>query len=97
MRRAVPSDATPRERLLQKGRVLDQRYPRLDLLRALRERHVKHVLDDYCLRYFNTARPHQGLGQRIPASTPRQTCGDASQVVAMPVLGGLHHDYRAAA
>ena len=23
-------------------------------------------------RYFNTMRPHQGLGQRMPASTPRQ-------------------------
>ncbi len=46
---------------------------------------------------FNTARPHQGLGQRIPVSTPRQTCSDVSKVVAIPVLGGLHHDYRATA
>jgi hypothetical protein len=59
-------------------------------------RHMKSVLDQYSFRYFNTARPHQGLGQRISVSTPRQTCSDASKVVAIPVLGGLHHDHRAA-
>ena len=58
---------------------------------------MKSVLEEYSFRYFNTMRPHQGLAQRIPVSTPRQTCSDASKVVAIPVLGGLHHDYRAAA
>ena len=42
-------------------------------------------------------RPHRGLGQRIPASTTRKTSSDASEVVAVPILGGLHHGYRAAA
>ena len=69
----------------------------LDHVIVLGERHLKFVLEEYSFRYFNTARPHQGLGQRIPVSTPRQPCSDASKVVAMPVLGGLHHDYRAAA
>ena len=57
---------------------------------------MKSVLWEYA-RYFNTMRPHQGLGQRIPVSTPRQTCSDAGEVVAIPVLGGLHHHYRTAA
>ena len=57
---------------------------------------MQRVLGEYA-RYFNTMRPHQELGQRIPVSTPRQTCSDASKVVAMPILGGPHHDYRAAA
>ena len=69
----------------------------LDHIILIGERHMKHVLDEFCLRYFNTRRPHQGLAQRIPVSTPRQTCSDASKVVAMPVLGGLHHDYQVAA
>ena len=74
--------------------------PHLPALRLGRcrvgERHLRSVLSEY-VRYFYVMRPHQGLGQRILASTPRQISGDASRVVANPVLGGLHHDYRAAA
>jgi putative transposase len=69
----------------------------LDHIMILGERHMKSVLEEYSFRYFNTMRPHQGLAQRIPVSTPRQTCSDAGKVVAIAVLGGLHHDYRAAA
>jgi hypothetical protein len=46
--------------------------------------------------YFNHARPHQGIRQQIPAllmfSAP-----PPNQVIAFPVLGGLHHDYQRAA
>jgi hypothetical protein len=44
--------------------------------------------------YFNYARPHQGIEQRIPC---RQGSRDRSlargKVVSRPLLGGLHHDY----
>jgi hypothetical protein len=33
----------------------------------------------------------------LPTSTPQRICADASKVAAMPVLGRIHHDYRAAA
>ena len=69
----------------------------LDHVIILGEQHMKSVLDEYCVRYFNTARPHQSLGQRIPVPASRKTCSDPSKVIALPVLGGLHHDYRAAA
>ena len=69
----------------------------LDHVIILGERHMKRVLEEYSFRYFNTMRPHQGLAQRIPVPIPRQISGDASKVVAIPVLGGLHHDYSAAA
>jgi hypothetical protein len=69
----------------------------LDHIIILGERHMKSVLEEYSFRYFNSMRPHQGLAQRIPVSAPRQTCSDASKVIAIPVLGGLHHDYRAVA
>jgi putative transposase len=69
----------------------------LDHIIILGERHMKSVLKEYSFRYFNTIRPHQGLAQRIPVPASRTTCSDASRVVAIPVLGGLHHDYSAAA
>ena len=68
----------------------------LDHVIVVGERHLKSLLSEYA-RYFSAMRPHQGLGQRIPVPTRRQTRKDIGKVIAIPVLGGLHHDYRAAA
>ena len=69
----------------------------LDHVMILGEAHLQHVLAEYALSYFNTARPHQGLGQQIPVSGERLRTQFTGSVTAIPVLGGLHHDYRAAA
>ena len=69
----------------------------LDHVIILGERHLLHVLREYAVSYFNEARPHQGLGQRIPVPAHRTPFAAGGSVVAVPVLGGLHHDYRAAA
>jgi transposase InsO family protein len=69
----------------------------LDHLIILSETHLRHVLADYALSYFNTARPHQGIGQRIPVPGERVRARFVGPVTALPVLGGLHHDYRVAA
>ncbi|HEY5373067.1 MAG TPA: integrase core domain-containing protein [Polyangiaceae bacterium] len=61
------------------------------------ERHLEHVLKEYCFNYFNVARPHQGIGQRVPTARVIKGPTDLTGVVTIPVLGGLHHDYRAAA
>jgi len=69
----------------------------LDHFFIFQEQQLHRLLTGYIL-YFNQARPHQGLGQRIPDPTvpsaplPNQP----NQVIAIPVLGGLHHDYRQA-
>ncbi len=69
----------------------------LDHLLILHERQLYRVLRAYCA-YFNTARPHQGMGQAIPETTgPVGTRHPAGPVVSLPILGGLHHDYRRAA
>jgi putative transposase len=61
------------------------------------ERHLRRVLTEY-LAYFNQWRPHRSIGQRAPCApvskTPESQRGN---VVAVPVLGGLHHVYQLAA
>jgi len=69
----------------------------LDHLLILHEGQLCRVLRAYCA-YFNTARPHQGIGQVIPETTGQGgTLHPAAPVVSLSVLGGLHHDYRRAA
>jgi hypothetical protein len=69
----------------------------LDHILVLGEGQLRHVLREYA-DYFNTARPHQGIGQAIPdrrRSAPH--CYPTAPIVSTPVLGGLHHAYRRAA
>ncbi len=67
----------------------------LDHFLILHEKQLHRLLKNYVL-YFNQARPHQGLGQQIPEpailSTPPPN--QPGQVLSVPVLGGLYHDYR---
>ena len=62
----------------------------LDKLLIFNEAHLRRVMRDY-IAYYNTARPHQGIGQRMPIPRPLpDTCGP---VRCRPVLGGIIHDY----
>ena len=67
----------------------------LDHLLIFREKQLQRVLNAY-IAYFNQARPHQGIQQQIPApsGSSRSTPHEGSRVVAVPILAGLHHDYR---
>jgi Alcohol dehydrogenase GroES-like domain/Integrase core domain len=69
----------------------------LDHMMTLGERHLEQVLEEYCLRYFNAARPHRGLDQHVPTPEIRTGCTTGSAIRSVSVLGGLHHDYRTAA
>jgi transposase InsO family protein len=69
----------------------------LDHILILGERHLRQVLCDYT-RSFNRARPHQGIQQAIPEPLPGTRVGHGvGPIRAIPVLGGLHHDYQRAA
>ncbi len=67
----------------------------LDHVIVLGERHLLRVLREY-VAYFNEVRPHQGLGQAVPAAAAN-TGPPIGSLTCEPVLGGLHHSYGRAA
>lgn len=70
----------------------------LDHIVILSERQLHRVLKEYVETYFNRARPHQGLCQRIPIYAKSRSSSETGRTVAaIPRLGGLHHEYRWAA
>jgi len=75
--------------------LLSVRRECLDHVLILSEKQLHRVLRSYVV-YFNRARPHQGIQQQIPElpepSAPPHN--QSEKVIAVPVLGGLHHDYR---
>jgi putative transposase len=61
------------------------------------ERHLYEVIKEY-VGFFNEARPHQGIEPRIPVQAQSEGMRDGpGKIISLPVLGGLHHDYRRAA
>jgi len=78
------------------GQIVELRRESLDHLIILSQTQLRYVLAEYALSHFNSARPHEGIGQRIPVLGERVRTRFAGLVTACPVLGGLHY-YRAAA
>ena len=73
----------------------------LDRVLILGEGHLRAVLTEYQVHY-NTARPHQGIAQRLPddePGAPRATMTDVDSegIRRRPVLGGLINEYARAA
>ncbi|TET51219.1 MAG: hypothetical protein E3J64_07255 [Anaerolineales bacterium] len=52
-----------------------------------------HRLVTEFVEHFNHARPHQGIGLRIPARFDQDDHPQLGRVASTPVLGGLHHSY----
>jgi putative transposase len=58
----------------------------LDYMLILSERHLRRIVTE-CITYFNQARPHQGINQRIP-DAPQLPNHPDGKIVGVPVLGG---------
>jgi putative transposase len=69
----------------------------LDRMLIWNERHLRRVLTEF-IRWYNQGRVHQGLNG-IPDPDPAlaEAKPSSGKLVAIPVLNGLHHDYRLAA
>ena len=61
----------------------------LDHVAVFGERHLRHLLKAY-QKYYNEARTHLSLEKDAPIPRAVQAIG---QTLAVPVLGGLHHQY----
>jgi hypothetical protein len=59
----------------------------LDHVVLFGERHLRHLLKSY-QKYYNEARTHLSLQKAVPRAV--QTVG---QMLAVRILGGLHHQY----
>jgi hypothetical protein len=66
----------------------------LDRVLILSERHLHSVLTEYQAHY-NTARPHQGIVQRVPDGGHLTVADlEREQIHRKPVLSGLINEYR---
>jgi putative transposase len=72
----------------------------LDRTLILGQAHLRAVLAEY-QEHYNAARPHQGIGQRVPGADPgpRVTAPNPGtwQIRRKPVLDGLINEYERAA
>lgn len=67
----------------------------LDFFMILSERHLAKVLKEY-MQFYNNSRPHQGIDQQRPIE-PKTLPATKGEILAFPILGGLHHNYQRAA
>jgi hypothetical protein len=65
----------------------------LEHIIILGEAHLRSVVTEY-VRHFNGQHPHQGIQQRTPLGKGLQPSNSTGNVVAIPVLNGLHHHYQ---
>src|SRR5262245_19203151 len=87
---------SPRANAIAERWVRSVRTECLDHVFILNERHLQRALAEYVC-YFNDWRPHRSLRQRAPCAPPvpeSDRSAESREIIAIPVLGGLHHIYQ---
>lgn len=87
----VTTPASPWENAYVERVIGSIRRECLDRLIVLNETHLRRVLKEY-LSYYHDHRTHLGL-DRDTRTTRQVECRGKGNVVALPLLGGLHHRY----
>jgi hypothetical protein len=64
----------------------------LDHVIVLNQRHLRRILKEY-FEYYHEARTHLGLGKDSPVPREVERPSAGADVVAEPMVGGLHHRY----
>ena len=85
----------PRANAICERFLLSVRGECLDHVLILYEKQLHRVLRAY-IDYFNLARPHQGIHQQVPDREFTLVSSDqhGTRIISVPILGGLHHEYR---
>jgi putative transposase len=88
---------TPRMNAICERLIGTLRREILDRVLILGQAHLRAVLTEYQAHY-NTARPHQGIAQRVPANerhtdSATQTTPGTGQIRRKPLLNGLINEY----
>jgi len=87
----------PRANAIAERWVRSVRHECLDHLLILGRRHLEHVLREY-LAHYNAERPHRSLALAAPAREPPPIGASAPvDIRRRDVLGGVIHEYYAAA
>ncbi|MGB5502707.1 MAG: integrase core domain-containing protein, partial [Polyangiales bacterium] len=63
----------------------------LDHVIVLGEQHLRRILRKY-LEYYHRSRTHLALDKDAPEPRKRESI-DGGNVIALPMVGGLHHRY----
>jgi transposase InsO family protein len=63
----------------------------LDHVIVVGEQHLRRILRKY-FEYYHGSRTHLGLGKDAPEPRKRESI-DGGKVIALPMVGGLHHRY----
>jgi transposase InsO family protein len=64
----------------------------LDRVTVFNERQLRHTLESY-FEHYHKVRPQRSLSHDSPIPRPVEAPG-VGKVIEMPLVGGLHHQYR---